>query len=37
MIIGSSNVTGAALTSNVEWNTKLASTEQGEVAVEVNR
>lgn len=32
IIIGSSNITGAALTSNKEWNTKVVSTEQGEVA-----
>ena len=29
IIIGSSNITSAALTSNREWNTKLISTEQG--------
>ncbi len=32
IIIGSSNITSAALTSNREWNTKLISTEQGEMA-----
>ncbi len=32
IIIGSSNITSAALTSNREWNTKLISTGQGEVA-----
>lgn len=32
IIIGSSNITSAALTSNKEWNTKVISTEQGEVA-----
>lgn len=32
IIIGSSNVTSAALTSNREWNTKIISTKQGEVA-----
>ena len=32
IIIGSSNITSAALTSNREWNTKVVSTEQGEVA-----
>lgn len=32
IIIGSSNITSAALTSNKEWNTKLISTEQGEIA-----
>lgn len=35
IIIGSSNITSAALTSNREWNTKLVSTEQGEVASEI--
>jgi superfamily II DNA or RNA helicase len=35
IILGSSNMTGAALTSNVEWNTKIISTEQGEVACEI--
>lgn len=35
IIIGSSNMTGAALTSNKEWNTKIVSTEQGEVAREM--
>ena len=32
IIIGSSNITSAALTGNKEWNTKLISTEQGEIA-----
>lgn len=32
IIIGSSNLTSAALTSSKEWNTKLISTEQGEIA-----
>lgn len=32
IIIGSSNITSAALTSNREWNTRLISTEQGEMA-----
>lgn len=32
IIIGSSNITSAALTSNREWNTKVVSTEQGEMA-----
>lgn len=32
IIIGSSNITSAALTSSREWNTKLISTEQGEIA-----
>jgi len=35
IIIGSSNITSAALTSNREWNTKLISTEQGEMAEEI--
>lgn len=35
IIIGSSNMTSAALTSNREWNTKIVSTEQGEVAQEI--
>ncbi len=32
IIIGSSNITSDALTRNKEWNTKLISTEQGEIA-----
>lgn len=35
IIIGSSNITSAALTSNREWNTKLILTEQGEIAQEI--
>lgn len=35
IIIGSSNMTSAALTRNREWNTKIISTEQGELAQEV--
>ena len=35
IIIGSSNMTSAALTSNREWNTKVVSTEQGEVAKQI--
>lgn len=35
IIIGSSNMTSAALTSNREWNTKIVSTEQGEMAQEI--
>lgn len=35
ILIGSSNMTGAALTSNKEWNTKIVSTEQGEVVQEL--
>ena len=35
IIVGSSNMTKAALTTNREWNTKIVSTEQGEVAKEI--
>lgn len=35
IIIGSSNITSAALTSNHEWNTKLVSTKQGKIAKEI--
>lgn len=35
IIIGSSNITSAALTSNREWNTKIVSTEQGEYIQEI--
>ncbi|SFH91072.1 Helicase conserved C-terminal domain-containing protein [Pseudobutyrivibrio sp. OR37] len=35
IIIGSTNITKFALTSNKEWNTKIVSTEQGEVAKEI--
>ena len=35
IIIGSSNITSSALTSNREWNTKLISTEHGEMAQEI--
>jgi len=35
IIIGSSNITSSALTSNREWNTKLISTDQGEMAKEI--
>jgi len=37
IIIGSSNITNSALTSNREWNTKLVSTEHGEITVEIVR
>lgn len=35
IIIGSSNMTLNAVTKNREWNTKLVSTEQGELAQEI--
>ncbi|MDD3142060.1 MAG: phospholipase D-like domain-containing protein, partial [Lachnospiraceae bacterium] len=35
IIVGSSNITSAALTSNREWNTKILSTEQGEYAQKI--
>ena len=35
IIIGSSNMTRTALTSNREWNTRVVSTEQGEMAQSV--
>lgn len=35
IIIGSSNITSAALTSNREWNTKLISTDKGEMVKEI--
>ena len=35
IIIGSSNITSSALTLNKEWNTKLVSTDQGEVATHI--
>ncbi|MCF0230410.1 MAG: DEAD/DEAH box helicase family protein, partial [Parasporobacterium sp.] len=35
IILGSSNMTSAALTVNKEWNTKIISTQDGEVAREI--
>lgn len=35
IIIGSSNITSAALTYNKEWNTKLISTQEGTMAKEI--
>ncbi len=35
IIIGSSNLTQSALTTNKEWNTKLTSSESGEFAVQI--
>ena len=35
IIIGSSNITGSALTSNYEWNTKIVSTNNGEVTKDI--
>lgn len=35
IIIGSSNMTSAALTKNKEWNTKIVSNESGEVAEQI--
>lgn len=35
IILGSSNITGAALTSNIEWNAKIISTENGEIANQI--
>ncbi len=34
-IIGSSNITSAALTSNKEWNTRVVSTENGEMVEQI--
>lgn len=35
IITGSSNLTKTALTSNIEWNTRIISTEQGEIANDI--
>jgi superfamily II DNA or RNA helicase len=35
IIIGSSNMTMSAITTNREWNTKIVSTQQGQVAKEI--
>ena len=35
IIIGSSNLTGKALTCNLEWNTRLLSTEESEMATQI--
>ena len=37
IIIGSSNMTQTALSTNMEWNTQLVSTEQGEMAQSIVR
>lgn len=37
IIIGSSNMTSAALTCSREWNTEIVSTERGEMAVDIVR
>lgn len=37
IIIGSSNMTLSAVTRNREWNTKIVSTEQGEIAQDILR
>lgn len=35
IIIGSSNLTKTALTSNIEWNTRIISTEEGEISKDI--
>lgn len=35
IIIGSANLTGSALTKNIEWNTKLVSTKDGEMTKQI--
>ncbi len=35
IIIGSSNITSSALSRNMEWNTELVSTEEGEIAKDI--
>lgn len=35
IITGSSNLTKTALTSNIEWNTRIISTEEGEIAKDI--
>lgn len=37
IIVGSSNMTQKALTVNQEWNTKIVSTEQGEIAEQITQ
>ena len=37
IIIGSSNLTASAITKNREWNTKVVSTEEGQVAQDILR